>query len=316
MLAALVGILALAAPVNAQVCEDPDKVKFKDGAACLVDLNVKWNELVTQMAILNQQLNKAFDSIVSACDDLGSDGSGDEDCGPVGASQDTDIDSAQANTDDAIEDLSLSLALIEEAVGIASDFQTELAGFAAKVDGAGSDYGFRDRNRTSVARTAALMAALVDKVLEALGDANTNTGVAGRVASAMQDLQEASAELSSDGADEDLAVTLLATALDSTRQAILGKDRSLRKHLSQVRRSLSRLQSIFKIAMNNPRRAAEGFAVQMIDAQVRVYTPSGALVSVNSGSELSRDRLANGVYVVVHTEGGRTTRVEKLVVLH
>jgi hypothetical protein len=44
-----------------------------------------------------------------------------------------------------------------------------------------------------------------------------------------------------------------------------------------------------------------------------VYTLNGTLVGVTSGTALSLRQLANGVYVVVYTEGSRT-RVEKLVV--
>ena len=71
VLAALVGILALAAPVSAQVCEDPDQVKFKDGAACINDLKVKWNELVTTLILVDNQLNVAISNVEDACDALG-----------------------------------------------------------------------------------------------------------------------------------------------------------------------------------------------------------------------------------------------------
>jgi hypothetical protein len=205
----------------------------------------------------------------------------------------------------------LALSYIESANGAIADFLEELAGLMDKLDGAGTDYGFGDRNRTSAARTAALVESLMNKTLTVLGDEVSGTGVAGTLLSASTDLADASAELGSEGADEDTAAALLDSALNSVNTAALSKDRTLRKHLSQVKRNLDKLNRFFNIAIHNPKRASEGFAVQS-NAQLSVYTLSGHLVSVGPAAALDRASLANGVYVVVYSTG----RIEKLVVLH
>ncbi len=51
---------------------------------------------------------------------------------------------------------------------------------------------------------------------------------------------------------------------------------------------------------------------ELTETQAKVYTMSGQLVSVGPASALDRANLANGVYVVVHSNG----RVEKRVILH
>ena len=310
ILAALVGILALAAPVNAQSCEDPDKVKFRDGSACVTDLSAKWNELVKDMSILNGKLDNAVGEIGNACSDLGSD----DTCSDPGSAseEDLDFDSAQKSTDDAHADLELGLSDVEVEAGIISDFLEEVAGLASKVDGAGTDFAFRDRTRTSIARTVQKVSQLAQKSLDALGDAATNTGIAGALASAEKDLEDASAEEGSDAADENVAVALLHSALKSVNQAVRDKDRVLSRFLNQVRKELDRLVKLFKIAINGGSRATSVGFVAQSNVQAKVYTLSGQLVSVGATSALSQSSLTNGVYVVVYSTG----RVEKLVVLH
>ncbi len=308
ILAALVGILALAAPVNAQVCEDPDKVKFKDGAACVKDLTVKWNEMVTTLIIVDNHLNVGVANIEAACDELGVE---DSDFCDGSFVTDPDFNNAYQYAADAIEDLDLASLSLGNAADTVADFQVELAGVMDKLDGAGTDYGFGDRNRNSAARTAQLIDALANKALAAFGDATAGTGIAGWLAAAMTDLEDAVNELGSSGADEETALSLLNSAHGAAVSAYTSKDRTLRKTFSQIKYNLNKLAKFFKVAMANPRRASESFATLSSD-QVKVYTMSGQLVSVSPAAALDRNSLANGVYVVVYSSG----RVEKLVVLH
>jgi hypothetical protein len=308
ILAALVGILALAAPVNAQVCEDPDKVKFKDGAACVKDLTVKWNEMVTTLIIVDNHLNVGVSNIEAACDELGVE---DSDFCEGSFVTDPDFNNAYQYTADAVEDLDLALLSLGNAADTVADFQAELAGLMDKLDGAGTDYGFGDRNRNSASRTAQLINALADKALAAFGDATAGTGIAGWLAAAMTDLQDAADELASGDSDEDTALGLLNSAHAAAFSAFTSKDRTLRKTFSQLRYNLNKLAKFFKVAIANPRRASEGFSALSSD-QIQVYTMSGQLVSVSPAAALDRISLANGVYVAVHSNG----RVEKLVVLH
>jgi len=206
----------------------------------------------------------------------------------------------------------LGLSDVEVEAGIISDFLEEVAGLASKVDGAGTDFAFRDRTRTSIARTVQKVSQLAQKSLDALGDAATNTGIAGALASAEKDLEDASAEEGSDAADENVAVALLHSALKSVNQAVRDKDRVLSRFLNQVRKELDRLVKLFKIAINGGSRATSVGFVAQSNVQAKVYTLSGQLVSVGATSALSQSSLANGVYVVVYSTG----RVEKLVVLH
>jgi hypothetical protein len=59
-----------------------------------------------------------------------------------------------------------------------------------------------------------------------------------------------------------------------------------------------------------PRLSSESLGLNTV--QATVYTMSGQLVSVGPAQALSREQLANGVYMVVYSDG----RTEKLVVLH
>lgn len=310
VLAALVGILAMSTPVMAwdASCTDPDKVKFKDGAECVKDLTVKWNEMVTTLIIVDNHLSVGLSNIENACDELGVE---DSDFCDGSFVTDPDFNNAYQYAADAVEDLDLALLSLGNAADTVADFQTELAGLMDKVDGAGTDYGFGDRNRNSAARTAQLINALADKALAAFGDATAGTGIAGSLASAMTDLEDAVNELGSDGADEDTALGLLNSAHGAAISAFTSKDRTLRKTFSQLRYNLNKLSKFFKVAIANPRRASEGLTT-LSSEQVQVYTMSGQLVSVSPAAALDRNSLANGVYVVVYSSG----RVEKLVVLH
>lgn len=311
ILAALVGVLVLAAPANAQSCTDPDKAKFRDGLDCLRDLGAKWNQLIHDLSLLNGKLGDTVDEINEACGELGSE----DDCpDPTSASEaDLDFDRAKTLTDDAAADVELSLTLVESIVAEINDFTEEVTGLAGKLDGAGTDFPFRDRTRTSAARFVDRIGKLAGKVLDRLGDAATNTGIAGFLASAQKDLEDASAELDTESPQEDVAVPLLRSALvGGLNKAITSKGAVLSRFLTQVRKDLDSLVRFFKLGIRGGSRATSVGFVAQSNIQAKVYTLSGQLVSVGAASALSQSSLANGVYVVVYSTG----RVEKLVVLH
>lgn len=356
-LAALVGIFAAVIPVQAaDPCADAS-TKLKSGAACLVDLNVKWNELIGKLVDLNVDLNKALNEISEACQAMDSD----EDCGPS-AFLSVDTDLAKEKTDDAIADLENASVLLEEingdgSDGIIQDFENELGcsgtvpcstadSLWSKLDGTDDcpgtpvdtgcpDYPFSDRTKQSAKRTAELIGGLIGQVSKALGgvlgdihegtDDPTSCGGTLNLLNAIGALQSASAELGAEAPDGDTVLFGadgsanhdggLEGALFCVHLAIEAKDRALRKQLSQVKRALSKLQKTFSVAINRTGAASVGLAMTTDSIPTRVYTLSGALVKVSPGNALSLNHLANGVYVVVYHENGRT-RVEKLVVLH
>ncbi len=339
-LAALLGVFALSLPAQAVDSCASSVNKFKEGASCLVDLNGKWNEMVGKLVQLNGHLLQALGSVEGACEAMDSD----EDCSPS-AFLAVDTDLAMGHTDDAVGDLENASALLDEingTDGIIEDFQDELGcdgtvclaidSFWAKLNGASSatdpvDYPFSDRTMQSAKRTVELIGSLVARVSSVLDGVAANVSGTCGGALALEDalgaLQSASDELGA--ADPDGDVVLfgedggapeadhnggLEGALFCIHTAIEAKDRALKKHLSKVKSAISKLQKLFKVAINKVNAHVES------TSQASIYSLSGQLVSIGTNSALLRNSLANGVYVVIHTEGGRTTRVEKLVVLH
>ncbi|MBI1742984.1 T9SS type A sorting domain-containing protein [Candidatus Acetothermia bacterium] len=336
-LAALVGVFAVVIPAQAaDPCADAS-TKLKSGAACLVDLNVKWNELIGKLVDLNVDLNKALNEISEACQAMDSD----EDCGPS-AFLSVDTEEAKNKTDDAIADLGNAVDLLDEingTGGLIEDFGGELDDFKTKLDGGTTpDYPLSDRTKMSAKRTVELIDSLVGQVSTALGgvlgdiqESATEPTCGGKSPSllgATSALQTASKELGMETPDGDIVLygedggtpaadhnDGLEGALFCVHLAIEAKDRALKKQLSQVKRSLSKLQKTFGVAINRAWAASAGLTATTEDAQARVYTLGGALVSVGSKNALSMNHLANGVYVIIYRENSRT-HVEKLVVLH
>jgi hypothetical protein len=335
-LAALLGVFALALPAQAVDSCVSSANKFKDGATCLVDLNTKWNELVGKVVQLNVHMLQALGSIESACEAMDSD----DDCSPS-AFLAVDTALAMEHADDAIGDLENASALLDEingTGGIIEDFQDELGcdgttcsatgGFWAKLNGASSttdpaDYPFSDRTMQSAKRTVELIGSLVGRVSSVLdGVAGNVDGTCGgtlALEDALGALQSASDELGAADPDGDVVLfgedggvpeadhdSGLEGALFCVQTAILAKDRALKKHLSQVKKSISKLQKLFRVAINKVNAHALSLA------QASIYSLSGQLVSVGTNAALLRNSLANGVYVIVYGDG----RVEKLVVLH
>lgn len=334
-LAALVGVLALTAmPAQAEDnCASTTANKLKDGAACLVDLNAKWNEMVGKLVQLNSHMLQALGSIEGACEAMDSD----EDCGSS-AFLAVDTELAMQHTDDAIGDLENAVAVLDEingTDGIIEDFQDELgcdgttcsatAGFWAKLNNSSTvtdpaDYPLTVRTMLSAKRTVELIGSLVARVSTVLDGVAANVdGTCGgtlTLEDAISALQSASDELGAEEPDGDVVLFGedgaedhnggLEGALFCVQQAISAKDRALKKHLSQIKSAMNKLKKIFRVALNKVGLSLEN------NVQARIYGLSGQLVSVGTTSALVRNSLANGVYVVVYGDG----RVEKLVVLH
>jgi hypothetical protein len=304
-LAALAGVFTLAAPaaLAADPCVDAAN-QLKSGAACLVDLNTKWNELVVKLMELNAHLNKALGSIEAACEAMDSD----DECSPS-AFLAVDTDLAKEHADDAAADLENAQALISEingevgppvVEGIIDDFQEELTAFQTKLNGGTDDYPLSDRVKNSAHRTAVL----IDTLMDGLG--TTLTDLAVSVAACQTDLDDFNTAEAT--GDEDGMLEGLASALVCVERAMAAKDRALRKQVSQVKKALGKLQTLFRVAINKTkaRLAMES------DRRAQIYTLAGQLVIGGPAAALDRQSLANGVYVVAYSDG----RVEKLVVLH
>lgn len=90
-----------------------------------------------------------------------------------------------------------------------------------------------------------------------------------------------------------------------TKETLEGDVSDCRNQLKLVQRTLTHIKN----PTVNLNMAGLNMAGQ---AEAKVYTLSGQLVNVGAASALDRNALANGVYVVVYSDG----RVEKLVVLH
>ncbi|MBI1742983.1 T9SS type A sorting domain-containing protein [Candidatus Acetothermia bacterium] len=112
--------------------------------------------------------------------------------------------------------------------------------------------------------------------------------------------------------DVDWALANAAAVLD---QAVAAKDDIEANNIPECRSDLKLVQKRLAKVRRNFSNSIPHLNEQSFGANVQVYTLSGASVTVSSGNALSLNQLANGVYVVVTNESGRT-RVEKLVVLH
>ncbi|MBI1742975.1 T9SS type A sorting domain-containing protein [Candidatus Acetothermia bacterium] len=103
--------------------------------------------------------------------------------------------------------------------------------------------------------------------------------------------------------DVDAALENAKAVLDEiirTKETTQGDVSECRSHIKNVQRVLNkRSTSHVNLSIGS-------------QGEAKVYTLSGQLVNVGTASALDRNALANGVYVVVYSDG----RVEKLVVLH
>lgn len=112
--------------------------------------------------------------------------------------------------------------------------------------------------------------------------------------------------------DVDWALANASAVLD---QAVAVKDDIEAQNVPACRNVLKQVQKRLAKVQRNFRNSIPHLNEQSVGANTKVYTLSGALVHVSAGRALETDSLANGVYMVVYNESGRT-RVEKLVVLH